>query len=91
MVLFCNYRTRIHSAEVGFNKEIKRGEGSGERVIYTEERPAYLAKNRWGLSPEIYIGQDKTWAAFHKELHKATGERYPLPSVIETKKKEVKS
>ena len=80
MVLFCNYRTRIHSAEVGFNKEIKRGEGSGERVIYTEERPAYLAKNRWGLPAEIYIGQDKSWSAFHKELHKATKERYPMPS-----------
>ena len=91
MVLFCNYRTRIHSAEVGFNKEIKRGEGSGERVIFTEERPAYLAKNRWGLSSEIYIGQDKTWAAFHKELHKATGDRYPMPSVIETQNQEAKA
>lgn len=88
MVLFCNYKTRIHSADVGFNKEVKRGEGSGERVIYTEERPAYLAKNRWGLPPEIYIGQDKTWAAFHQALHKATGERYSLPSTI--KSKEVK-
>ena len=85
MNLFCNYKTRIHSADVGFNKEVKRGEGSGERVIYTEERPAYLAKNRWGLPPEIYIGQDKTWAAFHQALHKATGERYPLPSTIKTK------
>ncbi len=84
MVLFCNYRTRIHSAEVGFNKEVKRGEGSGERVIYTEERPAYLAKNRWGLSSEIYIGHDKSWAAFHSELHKATGSRYPMPSKTET-------
>ena len=85
MNLFCNYKTRIHSADVGFNKEVKRGEGSGERVIYTEERPAYLAKNRWGLPPEIYIGQDKTWSAFHQALHKATGERYPLPSTIKTK------
>lgn len=85
MVLFCNYKTRTHSADVGFNKEIVRGEGSGERVIYTEERPAYLAKNRWGLSPEIYIGHDKTWAAFHKELHKATGERYPLPTANKEK------
>lgn len=80
MVLFCNYKTRIHKADVGFNKEVKRGEGSGERVIYTEERPAYLAKNRWGLPSEIYIGQDKSWAAFHRELNKATDGRYPLPS-----------
>ncbi len=79
MVLFCNYKTRIQKADVGFNKEVKRGEGSGERVIYTEERPAYLAKNRWGLPPEIYIGQDKTWSAFHRELNKATNGRYQLP------------
>lgn len=85
MVLFCNYVTRIRSTDVGFNKEVKRGDGSGERVIYTEERPAYLAKNHWSLPPEIYIGQDKTWAAFHQALHKATGERYPLPSTIKTK------
>lgn len=79
MVLFCNYKTRIHSTDVGFQKEVKRGEGSGERVIYTEERPAYLAKNRWGLSPEIYIGADKTWSAFHRELNRATGGRYQVP------------
>lgn len=85
MVLFCNYKTRIHSTDVGFNKEVKRGEGSGERIVYTEERPAYLAKNRWGLPPEIYIGQDKTWAAFHRELNKATGGRYPLPSNLAEK------
>jgi len=82
MVLFCNYKTQIQKADVGFGKEVKRGKGSGERVIYTEERPAFLAKNRWGLPPEIYIGQDKTWAAFHKELAKATNNRYkydPVP------------
>lgn len=86
MVLFANYRTRIHSAEVGFNKEVKRGEGSGERVIYTEERPAYLAKNRWGLPPEIHIGQDKTWAGFHRALNKVTNGRYALPTNIEEAK-----
>jgi AAA domain len=79
MVLFANYKTHIEKSEAGFNKEVKRGAGSGERVIYTEERPAYLAKNRWGLAPEIYIGQDKTWSAFHKALSEATGGRYELP------------
>jgi len=79
MVLFCGYKTKIKKAEVGFNKEVKRGEGSGERVIHTEERPAHLAKNRWGLPQEIYIGHDKTWGAFHKELNNATKGRYILP------------
>lgn len=82
MVLFCNYKTSIHTADVGFNKEIKRGEGAGERVVYTEERPAYLAKNRWGLPPEIYIGKDKLWGAFHRSMHKVTNGRYQLPANI---------
>jgi len=83
MVLFCNYRTQIHSADVGFNKEVKRGKGSGERIIYTEERPAYLAKNRWGLPPEIHIGQDKSWKAFHQALNKVTNGRYQTPNQME--------
>ncbi|MBM9615259.1 ATP-binding protein [Desulfobulbus rhabdoformis] len=82
MVLFCGYKTKIKKTEVGFNKEVSRGEGTGERMIYTEERPAYLAKNRWGLSPEIYIGRDKTWGAFHRELNKATNGRYELPEAL---------
>lgn len=81
MVLFCNYKTKIHKAEVGFGKEVKRGEGSGDRVIYSEERPAYLAKNRYGLPPEIYIGKDKAWSGFHKALHEATSGRYPIPTI----------
>ena len=80
MVFFCNYITKIEATDVGFKKEVKRGRGSGERVMFTEQRPAFLAKNRWGLPPEIYIGQDKTWSAFHTALHKATDGRYLLPS-----------
>lgn len=80
MVLFANYKTKIEKTDVGFNKEVKRGKGSGERMLYTEERPAFLAKNRWGLEPEIYIGTDKTWSAFHQELSVATGGRYKIPT-----------
>lgn len=87
MVLFCNYKTRVRATDVGFNKEVKRGEGSGERIIYTEERPAFLAKNRWGLPPEIYIGNDKTWSAFHRELNKCTAGKYKIPTTIQSQKK----
>lgn len=86
MVLFCNYKVDIAKSKEGFNKEVKRGKGSGERIIYTEERPAFLAKNRWGLPPEIYIGQDKTWSGFHQAMSEATGGKYK----INTKKEEVK-
>lgn len=77
--LFCNYRTQVQKTDVGFKKEVKRGVGSGERIIFTEQRPAFDAKNRWGLPPEIYIGNDKTWAAFHQAMSEATGGRYVAP------------
>ncbi|MCP3942593.1 MAG: ATP-binding protein [Desulfobacteraceae bacterium] len=85
MVLFANYKTIVKKTSTGFNKDVKRGTGSGERVIYTEERPAYRAKNRWGLPSEIYIGQDKTWAGFHQALSLATDGRYQLGFSLEEK------
>ncbi|MCP4553638.1 MAG: ATP-binding protein, partial [Bacteroidetes bacterium] len=76
IVLFCNYKIQLIRTDSGFSKEKSRGVGHGERVIYTEERPAFRAKNRWGLPPEIYIGQDKTWQGFHDALTKATNGKY---------------
>jgi hypothetical protein len=85
MVLFCNYKTRTDKTDVGFKKEVVRGIGKGERVVLTEQRPAYLAKNHWGLPPEIYIGQDKTWAAFHEALMESTEGRYTNNQIMEDK------
>ena len=52
IVLFANYRISTVKSDVGFNKKVNRALGSGERVIHTEERPAFLAKNRYGL-PDV--------------------------------------
>lgn len=53
MVLFANFKTSTTKAEVGGKKTVTRGVGGGHRVIYTEERPAFLAKNRHRLPPEL--------------------------------------
>lgn len=45
-VLFANYKVYTKTEEGGFGKERKLGIGSGDRVIYTTERPSHLAKNR---------------------------------------------
>jgi hypothetical protein len=58
--LFANYRIFTKETEVGFNKDIRRGIGSGERTIFTEERPAHAAKNHYSLPYELPM----TWAAF---------------------------
>lgn len=63
-LLFANYRTHIVKDKEAFNKERTRAVGQGDRVIYTEERPAYWAKNRYGLPPELPL----SWAAFQNGI-----------------------
>lgn len=76
MNLFMNYKVAVQKSDQGFGNERVRGIGTGDRVIHTVERPAWDAKSRWPLPEEIYIGKDKTWAAFHKALTEATNGRY---------------
>lgn len=52
-VLFANYRVATVKSEVGFNKKVTRAVGSGDRLIYTVERPSFLAKNRYGLPDSL--------------------------------------
>lgn len=48
MVLFANYKTLVMTAENG-----KKKAQGGERVMYTNHRPAWDAKNRHGLPDEM--------------------------------------
>lgn len=86
LVLFLNYRVNIKKDDKGFGNERTRGVGTGERVIFTSERPAYDAKNRWKLPEEILVGKDATWGAFHEELSKATSGKYVNPIKPQKKK-----
>lgn len=52
-VLFANYRVSTVKADLGFNKKAVRGVGGGDRMLYTNERPAFLAKNRYGLPDSL--------------------------------------
>lgn len=87
MVLFLNYKVNIQRTKTGINEERTRGVGTGDRVIYTAERPAYKAKSRWPLPEEIMIGKDRSWSAFHQQLEAATNGRYVSPIIITTKEK----
>jgi hypothetical protein len=57
-VLFANYRTVVKKAEVGFNKEVARGISTGERLLFTSEKPAYMAKNRYALPESLPLSWD---------------------------------
>lgn len=72
VVVFLTYKIAIKKEDKGFGSDRTRATGSGDRVIYTAERPAWDAKNRWGLPDEIFIGKDTTYGAFHKALEAAT-------------------
>ena len=57
-VLFANYRISTVKSDAGFGKKVVRGVSGGDRLLHTIERPAFLAKNRFGLEESI----DLDWA-----------------------------
>ena len=57
-VLFANYRVAIKKTEIGFDKKVSRGFSTGERLLYTNDRPAYRAKNRYSLPDELPLSWD---------------------------------
>jgi len=62
IIMFGENRVIVAEVGEGFNKK-KKGIGAGERVLYTEDRPAFLAKQKSGfmLPPEIIIPKDNGW------------------------------
>lgn len=76
IVGFLNFRTSIVQTDVGPGKKVARGVGGGQRVLYLEERPAFLAKNRYGLPSSIDLPTTAqawndpaaVWAAFAQHL-----------------------
>ena len=48
-VLFVNYKVNTRESDEGYGKKRSLGLGTGERVLYTSERPSHLAKNRLQL------------------------------------------
>jgi hypothetical protein len=67
VVAFANFRISTVKADVGFNKKINRAVGSGERVLHTAERPAFLAKNRYALPETLPLN----WQAFAQAMPEA--------------------
>lgn len=67
-ILFGTHKTIVTKQGEGFNKTSK-GIGQGERVIYTEERPAFTAKSRMSLPFEIDIPKVNGWAAIAQKIN----------------------
>jgi len=71
-VLFCTFRTFVKKDA---NNKVSAF-GSGERCMMTEKRPAYDAKNRYGLPNEL----DLSWECF--TLAVASGLPESLPAIL---------
>lgn len=69
MVAFANYRVSTVKTDAGFNKKITRGVGGGERVLYFNERPAFLAKNRHSLPDSLPLD----WQALAQQVPMLAG------------------
>jgi hypothetical protein len=67
VVGFARWEVHTEQTDVGFNKKVTRGIGTGERRLALEERPAFEAKNRYGLPAEIALD----WSALREQLRAA--------------------
>ncbi len=57
-VLFARWETHTKSRADSMNKDKKRAIGTGRRVLFTEETPAWVAKNRFSLPPEVELSSE---------------------------------
>lgn len=63
-VFFANYKVFTKTVDEGFGKKTVKAVGSGDRVLYTTERPTHDAKNRLGLPDEMPLN----WEVYQSKL-----------------------
>lgn len=63
---FANYETNVTKAEVGFNQKVARGIGTGRRLLHLNEKPAYIAKNRYSLPDSIPLDWSEFMGSFNQ-------------------------
>lgn len=70
-LLFMTKRTSVKQIDKGFGKKEAKAEGmsGSERVIYTDERAGFLAKNRMNMPPSIPYKKGKGFADLSKHFY----------------------
>ena len=63
ILAFANYRTIVRKDDIGFNQTVSRGVTNGERLLNLNEKPAFLAKNRYSLPDVIPLSWEALEAA----------------------------
>jgi len=73
-VLFGNFYSVIETNKSNKHEALKKGKGIGgtERIIYTERRDAFDAKNRYGMDNEIDIPNNTSqiWDTIYNQIRK---------------------
>lgn len=72
-ILFVNQDVTIKTEEQGFNKTRARADGGQTRWIYTEGRPSFTAKNRFGMPERVLYERGRGFDLIAPYLPGGTG------------------
>lgn len=70
-VLFANYDVKVRKTEGAIQKDKGKAvkvHGDITHLLFTEERPAYWAKNRWGLPHQLAMAKGSMWKTIEAEM-----------------------
>ena len=61
-IIFVNMDVAVKTEDIGFNKSVSRAEGGSFRWLHCEGRPAFTAKNRFGMPERIKYDKGQGYA-----------------------------
>jgi hypothetical protein len=74
IMMFANQQYSTVKSDVGFNQKVTRAVGTGNRVLYTQERPGWQAKSRWSLPDTLPLDYGKFAEALGNSMAQIVGE-----------------
>jgi hypothetical protein len=74
ILCFANQQYSTIKSDVGFNQKVTRAVGTGNRVLYTQERPGWQAKSRWSLPDVLPLEYAKFADALGTAMNNIVGE-----------------
>lgn len=73
IMMFANQQYNTVKADVGFNQKVTRAVGSGNRVLYTQERPGWQAKSRWSIPDTLPLDYSKFAESLSAAMNEVSG------------------
>jgi hypothetical protein len=73
IMMFANQQYTTVKSDVGFNQKVTRAVGSGNRVLYTQERPGWQAKSRWSIPDTLPLDYSKFAESLSAAMNEISG------------------